>query len=350
MFIVYGLPRSRTFWLSQFLTYKDWQCGHDEIRYVRDMNDIRSYFKQANIGTVETAASPFYRLVQHYVPNIKTVIVRRDPIDILRSLSQLNTPCNFEATEKMLRNQEIKFYQIEKNVPNVLSVNFEELNDEATCAKIFEHCLPFKHDPVWYNSIKDINLQVHYGRQVEYCKHYMPQLQKAAKIAKMQILSLLQKPEVNLDGIEIKEEPFQTWVDEQRLVKSHLAFVGENPDVLETVNFEVFRMLEKEGCLQTTIARCNGKVFGYLITTITPWLMESNEVIAQHTTFYASPEFKGLGKQIMREANQLLADKGIKRVQIRTGIHESAPAIKAIAQRLGAKEFGELFMLNIEQV
>ncbi len=27
-FVVFGLPRSRTAWLSRFLTYGDWVCGH----------------------------------------------------------------------------------------------------------------------------------------------------------------------------------------------------------------------------------------------------------------------------------------------------------------------------------
>ena len=29
-FIVFAMPRSRSYWLSRFLSYEGWHCGHEE--------------------------------------------------------------------------------------------------------------------------------------------------------------------------------------------------------------------------------------------------------------------------------------------------------------------------------
>ena len=68
-FVVYALPRSRTFWLSRFLCYAEWNCGHDEIRHARSLDDVRAWFSQSYTGTVETAAAPWWRLIQRLRPD-----------------------------------------------------------------------------------------------------------------------------------------------------------------------------------------------------------------------------------------------------------------------------------------
>src|SRR5690348_11556095 len=115
-FIVYALPRSRTAWLSRFLTYGEWACGHDEARHLRSVEDIKSWFAQPNTGTAETAAAPFWRTVQHISPDTKVVVVRRPVEDVLESLMRL-APFDRVQLEAHLRRLDRKLDQIEKRVP-----------------------------------------------------------------------------------------------------------------------------------------------------------------------------------------------------------------------------------------
>ena len=63
-FVVLAMPRSRTKWLSQFLSYGPWQVGHDEIRHCRSMDDVAAWLSQPFTGTIETAArAAFWRLL-----------------------------------------------------------------------------------------------------------------------------------------------------------------------------------------------------------------------------------------------------------------------------------------------
>ena len=88
-FVVFGLPRSRTTWLSRFLTYADWVCGHDELRHMRSMDDISAWFSQPCTGTVETSGAASWRLLDTTAPGARVAIVRRpktrDPTFLLWS-------------------------------------------------------------------------------------------------------------------------------------------------------------------------------------------------------------------------------------------------------------------------
>ena len=42
-FVVLSLPRSRSYWLSRYLSYGGWHCGHEEIRHARTLSDVRAW-------------------------------------------------------------------------------------------------------------------------------------------------------------------------------------------------------------------------------------------------------------------------------------------------------------------
>ena len=76
-FIVYALPRSRTKWLSRFLTYGGWTCWHDVAVGMRSMADVDRFFARPNTGTAETGAAPGWMLLAQRFPDMRVVVVRR---------------------------------------------------------------------------------------------------------------------------------------------------------------------------------------------------------------------------------------------------------------------------------
>ena len=52
-FLVLALPRSRTFWLSRFLAFGGWDCGHDQLRFMRGMEDVKAWLGTPCFGSVE---------------------------------------------------------------------------------------------------------------------------------------------------------------------------------------------------------------------------------------------------------------------------------------------------------
>jgi GNAT superfamily N-acetyltransferase len=345
MFIVYGLPRSRTFWLSQFLSYREWTCGHDESRHVRSLADVDCWFSQPATGTVETAAAPYWRLI-HWKRDLPTVVVRRPVEEVMASLRRLG----MEPSEAYLRKLEAKLTQISARVPGALTVAYADLAREDVCAKVFEHCLPYKHDPEWWRFVAPLNLQAKMHGFTRYFEAHKKQLAVASDVAKQKMLArIVGRKTKPLDGLELAQEPLETFLrDGQALFASHLADVGEGSENWRNKNIELMAVLEQLGCLQITTARSNGKMFGYLMAVISPSLEDADRVEGVHTTFYASPDYPGLGLRLQRASLEALRSRGVNRAYFRAGTRGAGPRMGALYQRLGAEDFGQFYSLDLD--
>lgn len=161
-FIIYGLPRSRTAWLSVFLSYKEVQCFHEIAVCMRSIEDVRKFFSRPAIGTCETAAAQGRDLLRYVVPNIKEVVVLRPVEEVIDSFLKIDTADIVKYDHKLLRrNMEYGDRVLRKIAKdrNVLVIEYKDLDKEETCANIFEHCLPYRFDKEWWLSLKDDNIQ-----------------------------------------------------------------------------------------------------------------------------------------------------------------------------------------------
>lgn len=344
-FIVYGLPRSRTFWLSQYLSYADWVCGHDEARHIRSLRDIDSWFSQPCVGSVETAAAPYWRLV-HHKRNLRTVVVRRPVEDVLVSLRRLG----MEVSEPYLRHIDAKLKQISSRVPGTLTVSYDDLAREDVCALVFEHCLPYKHDPAWWRLLSALNLQCKMHGMVRYFEAHKRQLEAVSDAAKQRMLAqIMARPSQSLDGLTLAQEPLETFLrDGQALFAAHLAEVGEPSGNWRAKNLPLMAALEQIGCLQITTARSNGRMFGYLMTVISPSLEDEAIMDGVHTTFYASPDYPGLGMRLHRASLEALRKRGVNRAYFRAGTRGFGPRMGSLYRRLGAEDFGHFYSLDLD--
>lgn len=175
------MPRSRTFWLSRFLTYADWLCGHDELRHARSLYDVQSWLSQPCTGTVETSAAPFWRLVR----DVKTIIVRRPLNEVMDSITNLGFSIDCMSLARVAR----KLDQIETRIPGVLSMTFDDLSSEEGCKRVFEFCLPYEHDHHWWRNMSSLNLQSNMAHTIRYFQAFQPQLVHLAEMAKHKTVS-----------------------------------------------------------------------------------------------------------------------------------------------------------------
>lgn len=349
-FIIFGLPRSRTYWLSRFLTYSGWHCGHDELRHVRSIDDIKTWLGQPNTGTAETAAAPFWRTLHNLAPDARVVVVRRRPADVVRSLFNLpGLDFDIPRLAREVGRLNRKLDQIEARIPGALSVQYADLGREEVCARIFEHCLPFKHDPAWWRAIAPLNLQIDMLAQTRYFQAYRPQLDKVAAMVRQQTLTgMMLRQAVEPDGITMQVEPLaRAYPDAAALIREHLVSVGESPEGEGHKNVPLLMEMDQRGLLQVMTARSNGRMFGYLVTTLGPSLEHATTLVATHTTFFASPLIPGLGMKLQRAALAALQERGVSEVLFRAGPRGSGPRMGAMYRRLGAMPEGELFRLYL---
>ena len=346
-FLVLGLPRSRTAWLSKFLTYREWYCGHEELRHMRSLDDVRTWFLQPCTGSAETIAAPFWRLID---PATKLVIVRRDPGEVIESLMRLpGLSFERELLEAQIAKLDRKLGQITARFPGALSIEFEALNEESVCARVFEHCLPYAHDHEHWNALAMVNVQCNMIALMRYATAYWPALEKLAKLAKHKMLTglAIREPVVS-DGMTLQCEDFDSWVaGGQKLFEEHCALVGEAPDNWANKNIPLMRRIYDAGAMQIMTARSNGRMFGYLMTLVSPSLEEEGRLSACNTTFFASPDAPGLGLRLQRAALRALKEKGVSEVCMQDGVRGSGGRISTLYRRLGAADDGQLFRLHL---
>ncbi|NUB27730.1 GNAT family N-acetyltransferase [Azospirillum brasilense] len=351
-FIVFGMPRSRTAWLSRFLTYGDWVCGHEELRHARSLDDVRSWLAQPCTGTAETAAAPWWRLARHLRSDLRVVVVRRDVTDATDSLMWLGLFADRTAVERLMLRLDRKLEQISRRVPDALSVRFEDLEREEVCAAVFEHCLPYQHDPDWWKLWAPVNIQCDMRAIVRHAHAHSAQLDKLERVAKHQTLALMARGEPgDLDGLTFQAEPFDTWLrDAEKLFNDHLVAVGEAPGDWQGKNIPLLRALDHLGAMQIMTARCNGRMFGYLMSVISPSLESPDVLSAQHATFYADPAVRGLGLRLQRAALEALRQRGVDEVFARAGTRGEGPRMAPLYRRLGGEDFGQLFRIDLTGV
>jgi hypothetical protein len=241
--------------------------------------------------------------------------------------------------------------QIEARLPNVLSVSFDSLNEEDTCAAVFEHCLQQPHDSAHWAQMAPVNIQISMPAIMRHYAAYAPAMEKLASIAKHETIAAFE-PEVNEppEGITFQTEDFDAWVqDADKLFDEHLVGVGETPGNWQNKNLPLMRGLDNLGAMQIMTARCNGRMFGYLMTIISPSLTSPDVLSATNTTFFASPEFPGLGLKLQREAIKELKNKGVDEVFFEAGKRGSGPRISMLYKRLGAQDHGSSYRLQLKE-
>lgn len=197
--MVFSLPRSRSAWLSRFLTYGDWHCGHDELRHMRQLEDVRSWLSQPNTGSVETAAAPFWRLGLDLRPDLQVVTIRRDPEAVTDSLLRCGFTTDRPTMLSAMRRLDRRLDQIEA-CTGAWSCGFDDLVREDVCAELFERLLPYRHDRRRWAALNGENVQISIPALTRYVAAHWPQINRLNEIARRESIALLTRERAQRRG------------------------------------------------------------------------------------------------------------------------------------------------------
>jgi hypothetical protein len=359
-FVILALPRSRTAWLANFLSYDRYTCGHEELRHMRSLDDARMWLSQNYTGSAETAAAPWWRLIRHYRPDIRILIVRRAVPEVVNSLMTLNMQgvCAFDHTILTRNMHKLDRYldRIEAAMPaNVLSVRFSDLANRETCRQVFEHCLPYRFDVDWWADHAARNLQASMPALMRYYLTHKATLDAAARNSRRKMRIVLgarrSLPVVADDGVAIGQENFETmWRDGGALFTEHCIAVGEAPDQWTRKNLPLLRKMDDEGVVQWITARQNGRMLGYLVSVIGPSLEAVDLLTATQTLFFGTSDAAGfrIGQRLQSAAIEAAEARHVGEVYMRAGVRGQGARLGIMYRRMGAEPFGELYKLTLK--
>jgi len=159
-YAVFSAGRSRTMWLSAFLTYGICVCNFEATARVSSLSEVLTMLAIPGMGAAETLAAPAWPLLLTAEPRLRAVVVRRPTEEILASLLAA-TKDKLELDLDKLRHLLAYLRRALDKLglqPQTLTVDFHELAREETCRAVFEHCLPYKHDSGWWKFLSEKNI------------------------------------------------------------------------------------------------------------------------------------------------------------------------------------------------
>lgn len=147
MFFITGLPRSRTAWFAEFMTYNGVYCHHELLNNIKNKSDFECIMKSGdNVGNSDCGL--FITNHEDMFPEAKTVIIHRDLNDVRDSLK--NKGINFPVN--LLRNIEIL-----NSAMNGLHVDFLDINKRLE--EIYYYCTAKEVDAKRAKKYIDKNIQ-----------------------------------------------------------------------------------------------------------------------------------------------------------------------------------------------
>jgi len=159
-FLITGLPRSRTAWLANFLTYGGAFCFHEAIRFCKSIEDFRRVTKLPQykvIGDSDCGALPFVPEIKALFPDLRLLVVRRDAKDAYMD-ARINL--GFRVNENLVEaNRRMMENVIDKHSPKV--VEFDDLDMEDTCREVWDYCVPgVAFDPIRWRMLDGLRMEI----------------------------------------------------------------------------------------------------------------------------------------------------------------------------------------------
>jgi len=152
-FCVLGLPRSRTAWLANFLSYGGRECRHEGTATMTSFEEVLETLR-AGVGLSDTMLGLRAEDIAASLPRTRMVIVRRKTEDVRASMARIGFPMTSPFLDHLAAALERASW-----LRHAIVVRFEELNDFETCDWLFRHCLGNALTMPWWDLWSGVNVQ-----------------------------------------------------------------------------------------------------------------------------------------------------------------------------------------------
>ena len=142
-FFITGLPRTRSTWLANFLTYNSGFCFHEAIRLcykIEDMKPLLDSVSASNSGDADAMLVFYIDKIIEIFPDAKWVVIKRSLEEVMDSLRKRYNFRNPEADRKLFERAEEKINNFIDEHPTLV-IDFNSLNERSTCEKLWNYCI-----------------------------------------------------------------------------------------------------------------------------------------------------------------------------------------------------------------
>ena len=146
-FYITGLPRSRTAWLSVFLTHGNAFCHHEAMNGCHSIEDYQAKMSLSGYDFVGNSDCGLF--LSPELINGPLIIIERDIDEVLHSLVKLFPGYDLRSYISGIRDQ---IQQL-----NGLRIPYNQLNDRLD--EIWKYCIGEGYDRFYAENLKKMNIQ-----------------------------------------------------------------------------------------------------------------------------------------------------------------------------------------------
>ena len=331
-FIVFALPRSRTAWLSRWLTYSGRVVGHDIAVECDTIDDFLDSLSLGLSGTVETGSVNGWRLVREALPTARIAVIFRPLPDVIASLLAAGFPVT-EATVEQLSARLADMSELARQ-PGVLSVSYDSLNSPEACNALHEHLTGDAMDPVWWGHISKAHIVIDMPKRIE---RLVERREKNAVLWREVDAAVTQQ--IAGRWLHVGIEPWRTaWPDAAPLATAHFNEVAANDEPWRKFVpvISVMEQLCDNGIMKCITARRAGRFLGYMTWMVMPDIESYPLNCAQQGAWYADPAARGVGLRLLRRSIHLFRRMGIDYLSLHHRLNGRGADLSRVFSRAGA--------------
>lgn len=155
-FVIFSLPRSRSAWLSAYLSRPGAIVGHDIGIGCASPEEFLARLSHRR-GTCETGAAFAWRLMPG---NIHKIVVNRPVEEVCASLARFG----IDGIADEIERRAAHLAEISA-IPGTLTIDWRELSHLPAIVELHQHCgVPFDH--AWFAMMAELNIQVDVMREL----------------------------------------------------------------------------------------------------------------------------------------------------------------------------------------
>lgn len=158
-YFICSLPRSRTAWAANFLTYGTSFCFHEVFQYLRSgvhgYPELLASTRTPHAGISDSANTLFIDTLTHLFPAARIVVIRRDRTEVDKSMAGLGFGFDYGRVLDKFERELDRIVKIHES--RVLELDFRQLDARA----LWNHCVP--SEPVneqRLQMLQDFNVQI----------------------------------------------------------------------------------------------------------------------------------------------------------------------------------------------
>lgn len=335
-FFVLGLPRSRTAWLSRYLSYWPRRCGHDLAITSGTVAGFVGNIGTRFDGTCETAGMLGWDAIKFHFPTANVAVVRRPLGQVMDSLARFGV-----HPDKADMERRAALLDRVSDEPGVMTVDYDLLGQKEVRKALFEHCLELPLDDNWDSIFANWNIQVDMPTRLADLAKYAPQTERL----KTEAAAYAAMPK----DVVLAEEPWSAiWPECDKLGAQHFDEVDSGVEPRRPFKLDDGAMdaMNKAGILKIYTARRAGKMLGYCTWNVTTDVESKGLLIAIQGAWFCLPK-AAAGVSLFMFALRKLTELGVKVAFPHHRLQGRGDRLGTFFKRLGAKEIKHEFSLWI---